>query len=148
MRSPKRRRALVSTAAAAAVIAAPSARAERVPAVERPDPTPACSVELVPDAVTAGRPDTRVLAESTASARARPDVEVPPASGIRVREVRPDVSAGSWVLLLDLTDARAGGWSVTLRGDGFRCSGRLTIRESAGGADSDAPGGPGRVGGR
>lgn len=139
MRSPKRRRALVSTAAAAAVIAASTARAERVPAVERPDPVAACSLQLVPKAVTAGRADTRVLAESTASERGAPDVEVPPSSGIRVREVRPDVSAGSWVLLLDLTDARPGDWTLTLEGDGFRCSGQLTVREPAGDAGDAAP---------
>lgn len=147
MRGPTRRRALLSTAAVAAVFTVSPARADWMPAVERPEPAPACSVDLVPEAVTAGRPDTRLLAESTSSARGRPDVEMPPASGVRVREVRPDVSAGSWVLLLDLTDARAGEWTLTLRGDGFRCSGQLTIREPAGAAPSGAPGVPERTGG-
>lgn len=148
MRASMRRRTLVSTAAAAAVLTVAPARADRPPAVDRPEPAPACSVALVPEAVTVGRPDTRILAESGSSARGSPEVEVPPASGIRVREVRPDVSPGSWVLRLDLTDARAGAWTVTLTGDGFRCSGDLTLRQSARDARSGAPGVRGPTGGR
>lgn len=148
MRTARRQRALVSTAAVAAVFTVAPARADRAPAVDRPEPAPACSLELVPEAVTAGRPDIRVLAESSSSARGRPEVEVPPASGVRVRDVRPDVTAGSWVLHLDLSDARAGDWTLTLSGDGFRCTGQLTIRQPGGAGRTDPPGGPGRAGGR
>lgn len=132
-------RGLISTAAAAAVIGAAPAVADRTPEVRRPEPTPACSVELVPGSVAAGRPDTRVLAETDRSvAGPRPRVEVDPGSGIRVRDVRSDVSPGSWILLLDLTDARAGTWTVTLEGDGYRCSGRLEIRGAVGIAGIDS----------
>lgn len=132
MRCPTRRRALVSTATAAVVLGAAPPRAARPADVPRPEPTPACSLELVPESVAAGRPDTRILAESSVAARGRPRVETPPESGIRVRGVRPDVSEGSWVLRLDLTDARAGAWRLALRGEGFRCAGELTVREPAG----------------
>lgn len=139
MRTQTRRRSLVSAAAAAAVIGAGPAAADRTLDVRRPAPTPACSVGLVPDAVTAGRPDTRVLAETDrTAAEGRPRVDLSPASGIRVRGVREDVSAGSWVLRLDLTEARAGTWTVTLAGDGYRCSGELQVRGAVGsGAGAD-----------
>ncbi|MFB6368653.1 MAG: hypothetical protein ABEJ00_03485 [Gemmatimonadota bacterium] len=139
MRYAPHARDLISTAAAAAVIGAAPAVADRTPEVRRPEPTPACSVELVPGSVTAGRPDTRVLAETDRrSAEGRPRVEVSPGSGIRVRDVRSDVSPGSWILLLDLSDARAGTWTVTLEGDGYRCSGRLRIRGAVGTAGIDS----------
>lgn len=126
-------RGLVSAAAAAAVIGASPAAGDGPREVQRPEPTPACSVALVPGSVTAGRADTRVLAETDRpGAGGRVSADVSPASGIRVRDVREDVSPGSWVLLLDLTDARAGTWTLTLEGDGFRCSGQLEVRGAVG----------------
>lgn len=130
MLCPRRGRALVSTAAAAAVLGAGAARGSGPTAVERPDPTRPCSAQLVPSAVTAGRAETRILVETDLSAaRGLPEASAPAGSGIRIVDVRSDVAPGSWILVLDLTDARAGSWRISLRGDGYRCGGELEVRE-------------------
>lgn len=147
MLCPTRRRVLISAATTAAVLGAGAARADRGPTGERPRPTARCTAQLVPSSVTAGRPDTRILVETDVpSAEGPPDVRVPAESGIRVRDVREDVSPGSWVLLLDLTDARAGAWEITLRTDGVRCGGQLRIRSSGRETPGRSPrAGPGRA---
>lgn len=88
-----------------------------------------CSLTVVPAAMTAGRPNTRVLAEASRTVQGETDGSVPRASGIRVRGVEVDISPGSWIVELDLTEARPGDWRLTLTGRDFECSGRLTVRE-------------------
>lgn len=88
-----------------------------------------CSLTVIPAAVTAGRPDTRVLAETERAVRGEAAGSVPRSSRIRVEEIEEDVSPGSWIVNLDLTEARSGDWRLTLTGDGFECSGPLTVRE-------------------
>lgn len=134
MRCATRRSVLASTIAVA--LAAGSAPARTAPdlAAHRPALAPACTLSIVPREVTPGRPDARVLAETSERLAGTPTAEAPAPSGIEVRDVRPDVSPDSWVLQLDLTDARSGEWQISLQGRSVECTGEIEIR-----ADRSAP---------
>lgn len=131
MRYVPRQSVLASTLAVALAAgpAPPRASAEVGPV--RSGSGPACSLSIYPEEVSAGRPDTRVLAETSERLTGSPRAAVPAGSGIEVRDVEPDVSPDSWVLRLDLSGARAGQWEVTLEGRSVECVGTIEIQGSA-----------------
>lgn len=128
MRYMSRQSVLASTLAVA--LAAGSAPARSGPQIEsgRPSPAPACSLSVFPAEVSAGRPDARVLVETSERLTGSPTAEVPARSGIEIRDVEPDISPDSWVLLLDLSGAEAGDWTVELEGRSLVCTGELSIQ--------------------
>lgn len=121
-----RRGFLVSAVATA--LAAGASGGGTAPPMERGMAAVACSLSFVPDAVTAGRPDTRVLADATEELSGTPTAEAASDSGIEVEGVERDVAPGSWVLELNLAEARPGRWRLTLRHASTECSGRIRIR--------------------
>lgn len=132
MRYAPRKSVLASTLAFALATGPAPARATGSPAGDPAPEAPACTLSLVPGTVTPGRPDARVLAETSDRLVGTPTAEVPARSGIEIREVEPDISPDSWVLRLDLTDARAGTWPITLEGRSVECTGEIGIRGSPG----------------
>lgn len=130
MRHVPRQSVLASTLALA--LAAGPVPPRSGPQIEssRPGPTPACSLSIFPEEVSAGRPDTRVLVETSERLIGSPTAEVPTRSGIEVRDVEPDVSPDSWVLRLDLSGAQAGEWTVELEGRSVQCTGEISIQGS------------------
>ena len=131
MRYVPRQSVLASTLAVALAAGPAPGRTGPQPGSALPTPAPACSLSVFPDEVSAGRPDTRVLVETSERLTGSPRAEVPAGSGIEVREVEPDVSPDSWVLRLDLSGARAGEWRVTLEGRSATCVGDIGIEDSA-----------------
>jgi len=131
MRYAPRQSVLASTLAIALAAGPAPARTSDGPTSGRESPGSACSLSIVPRQVTPGRPDARVLAETSERLAGTPTAEIPARSGIEVRDVEPDVSPDSWVLRLDLTDARPGTWRVTLEGRSVECTGEIGIRGSA-----------------
>lgn len=130
MRYAPRKSVLASTLAFALATGPAPARTTGSPASDPASEAPACTVSIVPGTVTPGRPDARVLAETSERLVGTPSAEVPARSGIEIREVEPDISPDSWVLRLDLADARAGTWQITLEDRSVECSGEIGIRGS------------------
>lgn len=126
MSTVARRAILLAVTVGAAAAGTLSAPAGDAASRTRAEP---CSLGVVPAAVTAGSPNTRVLAEASRAVRGEVDGTVPRASGIRVEEVEEDFGAGSWIVMVDLAEARPGDWTLTLTEVDFRCSGPLTVRE-------------------
>lgn len=130
MRHVPRQSVLASTLALA--LAAGPAPARSGPQIESPlpGPAPACSLSIFPEEVSAGRPDTRVLVETSERITGSPTADVPARSGIEVRDVQPDVSPDSWVLRLDLSGAQGGEWTIELAGRSVQCAGEISIQGS------------------
>lgn len=139
MRYVPRQSVLASTLAVALATGSAPGRTAPQPGVDRPAPAPACSLSVFPEEVSAGRPDTRVLAETSERLTGSPRAEMPAGSGIEIRDVEPDVSPDSWVLRLDLSGARPGQWEITLEGRSTECVGDLEIQDSSAGRDLPDP---------
>lgn len=142
MRHVPRTSVLASTLALA--LATGPAPARSGPQLESslPGPAPACSLSVFPEEVSAGRPDTRVLVETSERITGSPTADVPARSGIEVRDVEPDVSPDSWVLRLDLSGAQGGEWTVELEGRSVRCAGEISIQGSGTATGRSASGVP------
>lgn len=139
MRYVPRQSVLASTLAVALATGSTPGRTAPQPGVDRPAPAPACSLSVFPEEVSPGRPDTRVLAETSERLTGSPRAEVPEGSGIEIRDVEPDVSPDSWVLRLDLSGARAGRWAITIEGRSTECVGDIEIQDSAAGLGLPEP---------
>lgn len=139
MRQVPRKSVLASTIALALAAGPATARPGPQVGPHSPEPAPACSLSIFPGEVSAGRPDTRVLVETSERLVGSPTAEVPARSGIEIRDVEPDVSPDSWVLRLDLSGAQAGDWTVDLEGRSVRCTGDISIQGSATASGRSAP---------
>lgn len=133
LRAP-RQSLLVSTVAFTLAAGSPEAHSAEPLSTASPPASPACSLSVVPGAVTGGRPDTRLLVEATKDFSSTPTAEAASGSGIEIRDLLPDVSADSWVLRLDLSEANAGLWRITLENETVECIGHIRIREAIGGS--------------
>lgn len=116
--------ALVATVTAGSALAAVVAPPAAGPAG---DAQP-CSAEVSPDTITIRHRPVRVLARIPGELGEVEGVDAPEASGLEVLDVEADRSGDAWIVRLGLSDARAGRWTLDLRGSEGTCQGTLTTR--------------------
>lgn len=120
---------VAATALLATVFLGPAVGAVASPRTAVPAAVvPPCSVEIRPDTLTIRHRPARVLVRIPGGLGEVEGVDASDASGVEVLEVEADAAGGAWIVRLDLSDARAGQWTLAFRGSEGSCRGKMTTR--------------------
>lgn len=88
-----------------------------------------CRASFQPDTVTIRQSPTRVLVRLTEAVGEVQKVYTNARSGIDVFQIEPDTDQRSWIIGLELGDARAGSWRIELVGTEGSCRGQLVLEQ-------------------
>lgn len=92
-------------------------------------PPERCRASFRPDTVTIRQSPTRVLVRLTEAVGEVRKVYTNARSGIDVFQIEPDTDQRSWIIGLDLGDARVGSWRLELVGTEGSCRGQLVLEQ-------------------